>query len=177
MANTCESVVRISGLKERLDNFIAVNIADLLVKSGRQVIDVSVGLARYKADTGCEGGCCGLRLMDWNMNVYEGTSITPDLTLYIDSSWDAPIDWFRGIVSLYPELSFDINWGQAEDLFAGSLLASNGEITELSIRTEDELTEEDLWLMGVGHCDVCDKPSLAYMRDEPCPHCLEEEAK
>lgn len=174
MANTCESVVRISGLKERLDNFLSVHI---IQENKREIIDVSVGLERYKADTGCEGGCCGLRLMDSNMNVYTDPSISPDLTLYIDSSWDAPIDWFRGIVSLYPELSFDINWGQANDMFAGSLLASNGEITELSIRTEDELTEEDLWLMGVGWCDACDKPSIAVWRDEPCPHCLEKEAK
>jgi hypothetical protein len=172
MANTCESVVRISGLKERLDNFCSVHITQ---ENKRDVIDASVGLARYKADIGVDGGSCGLVLMDSNMNVYGDSSITPDLTLYIDSRWDAPIDWFRGIVSLHPELSFDINWGQAADLFAGTLVASNGEITELSIRTEDELTEEDLWLMGVGWCDVCDKPSVAVLRDEACPNCEEAE--
>lgn len=172
MANTCESVVRISGLKERLDNFLSVHI---IQENKCDVIDASVGLARYKADGGYEGGSCGLVLMDSNMNVYADPSITPDLTLYIDSRWSEPIDWFKGIVSLHPELSFNINWGQAADLFAGSLVASNGEITEISVRTEDELTEEDLWLMGVGWCDVCDKPSVAVLRDEPCPNC--EEAK
>lgn len=172
MANTCESVVRISGLKERLDNFLSVHI---IQENKCDVIDASVGLARYKADGGYEGGSCGLVLTDSNMNVYADPSVTPDLTLYIDSRWSEPIDWFKGIVSLHPELSFDINWGQAADLFAGSLVASNGEITEISIRTEDELTEEDLWLMGVGWCDVCDKPSVAVLRDEACPNC--EEAK
>ena len=172
MANTCESVVRISGLKERLDNFLSVHI---IQENKCDVIDASVGLARYKADGGYEGGSCGLVLTDSNMNVYADPSVTPDLTLYIDSRWSEPIDWFKGIVSLHPELSFDINWGQAADLFAGSLVASNGEVTEISIRTEDELTEEALWLMGVGWCDVCDKPSVAVLRDEACPNC--EEAK
>lgn len=172
MANTCESVVRISGLKERLDNFLSVHI----IKEDKcDVIDTSVGLARYKADGGHEGSCCGLVLMDSMMNVYANPSIDPDLTLYIDSRWNEPRDWFSGIVSLHPELSFNISWGQAADLFAGSLLASNGEITEIDVRSEDELTEEDLWLMGVGWCDVCDKPSIAVLRDEPCPNC--EEAK
>ena len=172
MANTCESVVRISGLKERLDNFLSVHI---IKEDKRDVIDTSVGLARYKADGGHEGSCCGLVLMDSMMNVYTDPSINPDLTLYIDSRWNEPRDWFSGIVSLHPELSFNISWGQAADLFAGSLLASNGEITEIDVRSEDELTEEDLWLMGVGWCDECDKPSIAVLRDEPCPNC--EEAK
>lgn len=172
MANTCESVVRISGLKERLDNFLSVHI---IKEDKREVIDASVGLSRYKADTGYEGSCCGLVLTDSNVNVYADPSITPDLTLYIDSRWNEPRDWFSGIVSLHPELSFDINWGQAADLFAGTLVASNGEITELSVRSAEELTEEDLWLLGVGWCDVCDKPSVAYLLDEPCPFCLKME--
>lgn len=172
MSNPCESVVRISGLRERLDNFLSVHI---MQENKCDVIDASVGLAHYKADGGYEGGSCGLVLMDFYMNVYADPSVTPDLTLYIDSRWSEPIDWFKGIVSLHPELSFDINWGQAADLFAGSLVASNGEITEISVRCEDELIEEDLWLMGVGWCDVCDKPSVAVLRGEACPNC--EEAK
>jgi hypothetical protein len=171
MANTCESVVRISGLKERLENFRSVHIIN---ENGTDVIDASVGLSRYKADTGYEGSSCGLVLTDSDLHEYEDSSILPTLNLYIDSRWNEPHDWFRGIVSLYPELSFDINWGQAADLFAGTLVASNGEITELSVREDDQLTEEDLWLMGVGFCNVCDKPSVDYMNDLPCPHCLEE---
>lgn len=142
MANTCDSVVRISGLKERLENFRSVHIVD-----GQ--IDVSVGLARYKADTGYEGSCCGLRLMDIDQHEYEDSSILPHLNLYIDSRWNEPHDWFRGIVSLHTDLTFDITWTQAADLFAGTMVASNGEITELSVRDEDQLTDDDYFIMGI----------------------------
>lgn len=139
MANTCESVVRIFGLKERLDNFRSVHIVG-------EKLDASVGLARYKADTGYEGSCCGLRLMDTDQHEYEDSS---NLNLYIDSRWNEPHDWFRGIVSLHADLTFDITWTQAADLFAGTMVASNGEIIDLSIRDEDQLTDDDYFLMGI----------------------------
>lgn len=172
MANVTESVVRITGLKERLDNFYSVHVITDGTKLGD--IDTTVGLARFKSDTGKDGSCCGARLTDFDNQTQD--RVDPRIVLYIDSRWNEPIDWFYGLVSLHPELTFDINWGNANDLIAGSLIAKNGEVITLEYRDEDQLMEEDLWLMGVGWCDVCDTPSVAVLRDEACPTCAKKEA-
>jgi len=99
---------------------------------------------------------CGAVLTDFDYKVSD-SSVKPfyeaSLFLYIDSRWNEPIDWFKVIVARHADVTFDISWVQAADLFAGGLQGVAGLITNHECRSGDELTDDDYWIMGIERDD------------------------
>jgi len=160
MANTCESVVRIYGSAPLVLSFMETHLP-----SDDSPNDFSRFLGEGESD-------CGAMLMDSNYS--EGLSAQPyeaNLYLYIDSRWNEPMDWFRMIIAKHDDLTFDISWGSAESLFAGHIEGVGGLVTKEAHRSDRDLTEDDLWLMGVGECESCDKHSVEVLFCEACPTC------
>lgn len=138
MANTCKSIVRIIGLAESIDSFRGIHCPD-------GILDTSIGLNKMRElhpDYAYTFSDADARLMDY---MHEDAT----LTLYVDSSWNEPIDWLQGIIALHPELTFDVSWAGYEDQFVGDLQGTNGVVTKHQIRCEDDLTEEDRFILGM----------------------------
>lgn len=151
MANTVESIVRITGILEDIGAFRGTHFPN----GSDDDLDFEVGLRQMVVlhpDTDMhDWSSCRARVMDWSCDEgydYE-TVENATLKLYIDSAWNEPIDWFQGIVSLHPELSFDISWACYEDLFAGELHGAGGVVTKHECRSDDTLTDEDKFVLGL----------------------------
>lgn len=160
MANTCESVVWIYGSVPSISAFRNAHFP-----SDDSPNDFSRYLGEGESD-------CGAMLMD--SNYYEGSHAQPyeaSYALYIDSRWNEPMDWFRMIIAKHQDLTFEIRWGSAESLFAGHLEGVDGLVTKEEHRSDRDLTEDDLWLMGLGECEECEKHSVEVLFCEACPAC------
>jgi hypothetical protein len=171
MANTCESIVRIYGSVDSVQSFKTEHVSG----------DLSFV---YFDDVLVDGeSSCGAVLTDIDHQVTVPVGYAPygaSLTLYVNSRWNEPIDWFRAIVARHKDLSFDISWVQAADLFAGSFEGSDGLVTKHESRSGDTLTDDDYWEMGInrddhyepqfGQCGKCgDWVTL------PCCNCISRE--
>jgi len=144
MANTCESIVRIYGSVDSVQSFTTEHVSGDL--SSVCFDDVLV-----------DGeSSCGAVLTDIDHQVMVPIGYAPygaSLTLYVDSRWNEPIDWFKAIVARHKDLTFEISWVQAADLFAGSLEGVDGLVTKHECRSGDELTDDDYWEMGINRDD------------------------
>jgi hypothetical protein len=164
MANICESIVRVYGTVQLVLAFKTEHVSG----------DLS---SVYFDDVLVDGeSSCGAVLTDLDHQVMDPSVNAPyeaSLMLYVDSRWNEPIDWFRAIVARHKDLTFDISWVQAADLFAGGLEGVDGLISKESHRSDRELLVDDLFCMGVGECEECSKYSVAVLFDEECPFCIE----
>ena len=149
MANTCESVVRISGLQEDISAFRGLHFPN----GSDGDLDTSLGLNKMRElhpEYAHVFSDAGAHVTDWTCDEVgqSGLGLDASLVMYIDSRWNEPIDWLQGIVALHPELSFDISWMGYDDDFVGELEGSKGEVTKHVVRCGEELTAEDRFLMG-----------------------------
>lgn len=152
MANTVESVVRISGLLEHTGAFLGLHFP-----SGSDGdLDTSLGLNKMRElhpDYAHTFSDAGAWVSDWTCDegICHMTDTVEDatLTLYVESRWNEPIDWLQGIIALHPELTFDISWAGYEDQFVGELHGKNGEVTKHETRCDEDLTDEDKFVLGL----------------------------
>jgi hypothetical protein len=153
MANYVDSIVRVRGILEDIGAFRSTHFPN----GSEGALDFEVGLRQMVVmhpDTDLhDWSDCHARVTDWmcDEGICHMTDTVEDatLTLYIDSAWNEPIDWFKGIVALHPELSFDISWVCYEDEFVGELHGSNGIVTKHECRCVDSLTDEDKFILGM----------------------------
>ena len=151
MANYVESIVRVHGIFEDVSAFRGKHFPN----GSEGALDFEVGLRQMVVmhpDTDMhDWSDCRARVTDWMCDELGQSGIGMDatLTLYIDSAWNEPIDWFKGIVALHPELSFDISWAGYEDEFVGELDGAGGVVTKHECRSDDSLTDEDKFILGL----------------------------
>lgn len=151
MANYVESIVRVRGIFEDVSAFRGKHFPN----GSEGALDFEVGLRQmvvmHPETDMHDWSDCRARVTDWMCDELgqSGLGMDATLTLYIDSAWNEPIDWFRGIVALHPELSFDISWAGYEDEFVGELHGAGGVVTKHETRSDDELTQEDKFILGL----------------------------
>lgn len=150
MANICESVVRICGLQEDISAFRGLHFPN----GSEADLDTSIGLNKMRElhpDYAHTFSDAGAHVTDWMCDEVgqSGLGLDATLTLYIDSRWNEPVDWFQGIVALHPELSFDITWQEYNEQFVGELEGTKGEVTKHVVRCDEDLTEEDKFVLGL----------------------------
>lgn len=153
MANYVESIVRITGILEDIGAFRGTHFPH----GSDGDLDFEVGLRQmvvmHPQTTLNDWSDCRARVTDWSCD--EGICQMSDtvenatMTMYIDSAWNEPIDWFQGIVALHPELSFDISWAGYDDDFVGELHGAGGVVTKHECRSDDSLTDEDKFILGL----------------------------
>lgn len=162
MANTVESIVRLYG---SVSSIVSFQEKHLSADKTEVLFDRVLG--KYESS-------CGAFMFD---SCYrEGVDAQPydaSLYLYIESRWDVPMDWFHKVIAMHSDITFEISFNSAESLFAGSLEGVDGLVTKCECRSDRELTQEDLFIMGIGECEECDRCSVAVLFGEDCPHCLE----
>jgi len=164
MANSVESVVRLYGSVSSISLFEKVHMNE--AKD-----DVLFERFLGEGESSCGAYVC-------DACYREGADAQPyeaSLYLYIDSRWGEPMDWFRKIVALHHDLTFEISWSSAESLFVGSLDGVDGLVTKEEHRSDRELTVNDLFIMGIGDCEACECPSVEVLFGEECPTCAERE--
>ncbi len=164
MANIVESVVRLYGSASSISLFERVHMNEA---------KDDVFFERFLGDG---ESSCGAHVCD--VCYREGVDAQPydaSLYLYIDSRWGEPMDWFRKVIAIHHDITFDISWGSAEGLFAGSLEGVDGLVSKEEHRSDRELTDDDLFIMGVGECEECEHTSVAVLFGEECPTCAERE--
>ena len=151
MANICESIVRVYGTVQLVLAFKTEHVSG----------DLS---SVYFDDVLVDGeSSCGAVLTDLDHHVMDPSVNAPyeaSLMLYVDSRWNEPIDWFRAIVARHKDLTFDISWVQAADLFAGGLEGVDGLISKHECRSGDELTDDDYFIMGIDREDDASDPQF-----------------
>ena len=166
MANSVDSIVRLYGSVPSLNAFTAKHMNET---------KTDVLFERYLG----EGeSSCGAYVCD--IDYREGINAQPydaNLYLYLDSRWNEPMDWFRKVIAMHDDITFDISWHSAESLFAGSLEGVDGLVTKEEHRSDRELTDDDLFIMGVGECEECENTSVAVLFGEACPTCAERESE
>jgi hypothetical protein len=138
------SDVRICGSSEHLDAFRNRHFPNGFDGG----LDFEIGLEKNREMyPTCASGAsaCYASVTDWSYSDVSqaDTGFDKQLTLYIDSKYNEPIDWFEGVIALHPELRFDIFFRCYAEMAVGEILASNGEITSCEERQHDDLTEED----------------------------------
>lgn len=170
MANTCESIVRIYGSVDSVQSFKTEHVS----------VTSPVGFERLLGDG---ESSCGAVLTDIDHQVMP-LGIAPygaSLTLYVNSRWNEPIDWFQMLVARHKDLTFDISWVQAADMFAGSLEGVDGLVTKLDCRSGDTLTDDDYWEMGINREDDASDPQFGQCVKcgewvtLPCCNCISRE--
>lgn len=173
MANTCESIVRVYG---------TVEAVGLFKKDHVSVDESTVDFDRFLGDG---ESACGAVLTDIDHTIMDPFGNAPyeaSLYLYVDSRWNEPIDWFNVIVARHADVTFDISWVQAADLFAGELIGVAGVVTKHECRSGDELTDGDYWVMGIDRDAEEDEPDFGQCGKcgqwvhFPCYTCIARQA-
>jgi hypothetical protein len=150
MANTVESVVRIIGLSETIGAFRGIHFPN----GSDGDLDTSIGLNKMREmhpEYAHVFSDAGAWVSDWTFDEVgqSGLGLDAQMTMYVDSRWNEPIDWLQGIIALHPDLTFDISWAGYEDQFVGELHGSNGEVTKHETRCDEDLTDEDKFVLGL----------------------------
>jgi hypothetical protein len=150
MANTCESVVRITGLLEHISAFRGLHFPN----GSDGDLDTTLGLNKMRElhpDYAHVFSDAGAWVSDWTCDEVgqSGLGLDAQMTMYVDSRWNEPIDWLQGIIFMHPELTFDITWAGYEDQFVGELHGSGGVVTKHQIRCDEDLTDEDKFVLGM----------------------------
>ena len=183
MANTCESIVRVVGLSEGISSFIGLHFPKGITGG----LDTSAGLTKMREmhpDYAHVFSDAGAWLTDWMYDEVgqSGLGLDATITLYIDSRWNEPIDWMQGVVALHPDLTFDISWQSYDDEFVGELHASNGLVTKHEVRSGEELTEDDKFVLGIEDKAEEDEPDFGQCGKcgqwvhFPCYTCIARQA-
>lgn len=172
MANTCESIVRVYGTVQSVLSFKQEHVSGDLS---------SIDFDRLLGDG---ESACGAVLTDIDHQVMDLSVNAPyeaSLMLFVDSRWNEPIDWFRAIVARHADLTFDISWVQAADLFAGGLEGVDGLISKHECRSGDELTDDDYFILGIDRDDEDSDPQFGQCGKcgdwvtFPCCNCISRE--
>lgn len=139
-----ESDVRIFGSSEHLDAFRNRHFPNGFDDG----LDFEIGLEKNREmypDSASGASACYAVVKDWSYSDVSqpDTGFDKQLTLYIDSKYNEPIDWFEGVIALHPELRFDIYFRCLSEEAVGEIRASNGKFTSYEERQYDDLNEED----------------------------------
>ena len=163
MANWCENILHVDGELSLVKAW-----QERHMKSGQ--IDLSI--CDPHSDLRC-------RTCDVSLVEEQTVSVTDDgvqtqaptaqLSVFMDTTYNPPSDWFEQMVSEHPELSFDMYYAEPGMGIFGDYEASEGVVTKEEHRDSEDMSENDHMWLGNPCCSQC---GLFYEDGEDaCTHC------
>ena len=163
MANWCENILHVDG-----------EVSLVKAWQARHMKDGSLDLSICDPHSDLRCRTCDQSFVEEQvvvMSVDGPVSLTPtaQLSVYMDTVYNPPHDWFMQMVDEHPELSFDMYYAEPGMCIFGDYEASEGVVTKEEHRDSEDMSDNDHMWLGNPCCTACGE--FYNDGEDACTHC------